>query len=144
MATISAKKEWVFHQLSREEYTAFVERAKAGEKHAKAFVGTIEPTAAKKIAEICGKTVSRVMVDSDAVWHAWKKKHHNLLDDDFLHFLDAVNAADSMEVSTKMHQDNQVLLFKKDINGIIVFLAEVREKNNWLAFMDCWRLKKQR
>jgi hypothetical protein len=37
-----------------------------------------------------------------------------------------------------------VLLFTKDLSGTIIFLAEIRAKNNWLAFMDCWRPSKKR
>jgi hypothetical protein len=135
--------EWYTHQLSGEELAAFIAEAKTGKDNKKALIGRVVPETAKRIKNLCGKDATAIILDSSAVRHAYSKKNHNLENDDLLHLVDAINTASVIEVSDKKHQDNDVLIFKKDINGEIDFVEELRMKHNGqLALITCYRLKK--
>ena len=75
--------------------------------------------------------------------HAFSKKNHNLENDDLLHLVDTINSTSTIELSDKKHQGNDVLIFRKNINGEIDFVVELRMKHNGqLALITCYRLKK--
>ena len=85
------------------------------------------------------------MVESDAVWHSYKKSAHNLEPDDIFHLVEVVNTADDIEKSEKGSQNNEVLKFSKEINGLLTFVEEVRVNfDGWLALVTCYRQKKVR
>jgi hypothetical protein len=84
-----------------------------------------------------------IITDSNSIWHAYRKKEHNLEQDDFLYAVDVINTATDVSFSLKKHKDNNVLLFTKDIiGGKITFLAEVRGSRNALLVMNCYRQRK--
>jgi hypothetical protein len=102
----------------------------------------VESDAAKRIKAICGKDIKAIILESSAVRHAYSKQAHNLEKDDLLHVVDVINSATTIEPAGT-HQDNDVLRFKKDIDGDIVFVEEVRAKHNGqLALVTCYRTKK--
>jgi molybdenum cofactor biosynthesis enzyme MoaA len=116
MSKKAKNTDWRLQQLTKDEFVQFVDQAKNGERHQKAFIGLMTIEAAKRIKNLCGATVSRIMIESDV----------------------------NIKVSDKDHQSNKVLIFQEDNNGIITFLAEVRTNGEWVAFMDCWRQRKSR
>ena len=61
-----------------------------------------------------------------------------------LHAVDAINNADKIHLSDKQHQDCDVLVFNKDINGEITFLAEAHILNDYLSIFNAWRKKAER
>jgi hypothetical protein len=66
-----------------------------------------------------------------------------LEDNDLLHIVEVINTTTDIELSDKSHQDNIVLTFKKDANGELNFVEEVRIKHNGqLALVTCYRPKK--
>ena len=76
--------------------------------------------------------------------HALKKVNHNLQPDDLLYAIDVINTSTDISLNSKKHKSNDVLIFKKDINGEITFLAEVHIKNDYLLIFNAWRQKKAR
>ena len=61
-----------------------------------------------------------------------------------LHVVEVINTAADISVSPKNHKSNDVLIFKKDIDGEITFLAEVHRKNGYLLVFNAWRRQKAR
>ena len=54
-----------------------------------------------------------------------------------------IYTATDIELSTEKNQNNQVLYFRKDINGVITFVEEVRARHDgWLALVTCYRQRK--
>jgi hypothetical protein len=134
---------WYTCQLTTEELKEFIDEARKGKDTRKAFVGTVMPEARQRIKAICGKDVKAIILESSAVRHAYSKKNHNLEDNDLTHIIEVINTATGIELSDKSHQDNIVLTFKKDINGELDFVEEVRMKHNGqLALVTCYRPKK--
>ncbi|MDR1231087.1 MAG: hypothetical protein LBK61_06780 [Spirochaetaceae bacterium] len=72
------------------------------------------------------------------------KAAHNLEADDLLHAVDVINNSQDIELSPLKHQKNPVLIFRKDINGELTVLTEVRNKNGYLLVFDAWRKKRRR
>ena len=139
------KGQWYSQMLTPDGFRQFVAAALAGERHKKAWIGTVTPSMAASIRGLCGKTVSKIMVESDAVWHSCKKSAHNLEPDDIFHLVEVINTADNIQKSGKGSQNNEVLKFSKDINGLITFVEEVRVNfDGWLALVTCYRQKKVR
>jgi hypothetical protein len=64
--------------LTLGEFRQLVADALAGERRKKAWIGMIEPPAADRIRALCGKNATKIMVESDSIWHSYKKSQHNL------------------------------------------------------------------
>jgi len=78
------------------------------------------------------------------VIHALKKTNHNLEVEDLLLAVDVINTSTDIALSPEKNQNNDVLVFKKDIDGDITFLTEVRAGNGYLLVFNAWRQKKAR
>jgi hypothetical protein len=136
---------WYSRILTPDEFRQLVAGALAGERHKKAWIGMIEPSAADRIRALCGKSVTKIMVESDSIWHSYKKGQHNLHFEDIFCVTDVINTASFMERSAEGNQNNEVIKFRKDSNGLITFVMEIRVKyEGWLALVTCYRLKKVR
>ena len=107
-------------------------------------IGNISDEAKKRIESICGEKISGIDIDNSGIIHAIKKAEHNLQPDDLLNAVEVINTAIDISISSKKHKSNDVLVFKKDIDGDITFLAEVHEKNDYLLVFNAWRQKKAR
>ena len=107
-------------------------------------IGTIVDDAQKRIKQKCGSNITEIHIDNSGVIHAIAQAHHNLEAEDLLYAVDVINATNDIELSDKKHKCNDVLIFKQDINGSIIFLAEIHVKNKYLLVFDAWREKKAR
>ena len=137
------KVPWYSHQLSQEEFKAFVEKARSGKSNINAFVGTVTPAAAQRIEAVCNKKVEKIMLESGAVRHAYKKANHKLKDDDLLHIVEIINSATDIQVSDEMHQNNGCLEISYNLGGKIILILEVRiHYGGWLSLVTCYRTKK--
>jgi hypothetical protein len=139
------KDSWYVKQLIHDELKAFVEesRFQTRKTNEKAFIGTVTPDAAQRIETICGKKVQKIMLESGAIRHSYKKANHNLNNDDLLYIVDAINTATDIKVSNTTHQNNQCLEICKDIGGKITFVMEVRiHYGGCLALVTCYRVKR--
>jgi hypothetical protein len=58
--------------------------------------------------------------------------------------VEVINTAIDISVSKKKHKSNDVLVFKKEIDDEITFLAEVHKKNGYLLVFNAWRQTKAR
>ncbi|MDR3122263.1 MAG: hypothetical protein LBU16_00595 [Treponema sp.] len=135
--------KWFSHILSGDEFKEFVEKSLASKINEKAFLGYIAPQAAERIRSLCRISVTKIMADSGAIRHSYGRKHHNLEQDDIFHLVDVINTSVAIELSDKRNQNNQVLYFRKDINGVITFVEEVRAGHDgWLALVTCYRQRK--
>jgi hypothetical protein len=133
--------------LTVQELKLFIEESvtNPSSKEREVFIGQVKPDSAKKIKELINIDVINIITNSNSIWHAYRKKEHNLEPDDFLYAVDVINTATDVSPSSKKHKDNNVLIFKKDINGgEITFLAEVRVSRNALLIMNCYRQRKSR
>ena len=134
---------WYIHQLTQDEFKLFVKEARTGKINEKAFIGDILPETAQRIEVICGKKAGKIMLESGAIRHSYKKTGHNLRDDDLLHIVDAINTAVDIKVSNRSHQNNKCLEINTDIGGIITFIMELRTHyGGWLALVTCYRLNR--
>jgi hypothetical protein len=124
----------------------FIEEALENRKapHKWIRMGTISDDAKKRIKYKCGAEVSEIHIDNSGVIHAMAQTHHNLEPDDLLHAVDMINTTNDIDLSNKKHKSNDVLIFKQNINGDIIFLTEVHAKNGYLLVFDAWRQKKAR
>ena len=108
------------------------------------MIGKINEDAQERIEAKCGKKVKDIDIDKDSIIHALTQLHHNLEPEDILLAVDVINTATDIELSDKKHQNCDVLVFQKDIDGDITFLTEVHAKNGFLLVCDAWRQKKAR
>ena len=108
------------------------------------MIGTINEDAQARIEAKCGKKVKDIDIDQSSIIHAITQLHHNLEPEDLLLAVDAINTSTDIELSDEKHQNCDVLVFQKDIDGDITFLTEVRAKNGYLLVFDAWRQKKAR
>ena len=139
------KEPWYSHQLSQEELRVFVEEARIGKSNVNAFIGTVTPAAAQRIEAVCCKKVEKIMLESGAVRHSYGKASHLLKNDDIIFFVDVVNTATDIQLSRKKHINNDVIIFTKNIDGKILFAAEVRVNHGgWLSLVTCYRQYKKR
>ena len=72
------------------------------------------------------------------------KRARNLEPYDLLNAVDVINTSKDITLSSGKHQNNKVLIFKKDIDGELTVLAEVRKKHGYLLVFDAWRKQKVR
>jgi hypothetical protein len=56
-----------------------------------------------------------------------------------LHAVDVINNSQDIELSPLKPQNNPVLVFRKNIDGELTVLTEVRKKNGYLLVFDAWR-----
>jgi len=139
------KEPWYSHQLTKDELKIFVEVARTGKSNVNAFIGIVTPAAVQRIEAVCSKKVEKIMLESGAVRHAYSKVSHLLENDDIFLFVDVVNTATDIQLSRKKHINNDVITFTKDIEGKILFAAEVRVNHGgWLSLVTCYRLHKKR
>ena len=95
-------------------------------------IGNISDEAQKRIESICGSKVTGIDIDNSGIIHAMKKAAHNLESDDLQNAVEVINTSTEICLSDKKHKSNDVLVFKKDINGEITILAEVHKKNDYV------------
>jgi hypothetical protein len=133
-------QEWYAQQLSGEEIEAFIAEAKTGKGNKKAFAGKVVPEAAERIKAVCGIPVAKLMMDSGAVRHAYKKTEHHLRDDDLLLMPEVVNTATDIFLSPTQHQNNICIEMNKDKRGILTFVFEARAHyGGWLTLVTAYR-----
>jgi hypothetical protein len=136
---------WYMHLLTQDQLKLFIEEARTGKTNEKAFIGTVTPAAVQRIEAVCGKKVVKLMLESGAIRHSYSKEYHFLEKDDIFLYADVVNTATDICLSDKKHLNNNVITFKKDISGQILFAVEVRGNHGgWLSLVTCYRLKKIR
>jgi hypothetical protein len=107
-------------------------------------IGTISKDAQRRIEQKCNSKISEIHIDNYSIIHAMDKPSHNLEPDDLLNAVHVINSSKNISLSDKKHLSNDVLIFKKDIDGEITFLTEVHVKNNYLLVFDAWKQKKAR
>jgi hypothetical protein len=121
--------------------------ATMADKHApykRLFIGVVSDTTQQKLKNDFGFTIKNVNIDNDGIIHAMDKAAHNLEADDLLYVVDVINGSQDIERSPLKHQNNPVLIFKKDIDGELTVLAEVRNKNGYLLVFNAWRKNRRR
>jgi hypothetical protein len=142
------KDRWFEHRLTQSEFKEFVDEAKNSQDNTaikRAYIGDITPDAAHRIEAVSGKKMTKIMADNGQIRHAYKKANHNLEPGDIFHIEDVINTATDISISDKEFLHSPALIFKKDIDGELTFLVQVRaEHGGWLAFANCWRQKKAR
>jgi hypothetical protein len=134
--------------LTAGELKTFIDESLADKKapYKRAVIGKINEDAQKRIETAYGEKVSlkNINIDNYSIHHAVTNLNHNLEPEDLLLAADVINSATDITKSDVKHQDSDVLVFKKDIDGEITFLTEVRVKNGYLLVFDAWRQKKAR
>jgi transcription elongation factor len=124
----------------------FIEETQKSRKspYKRIHIGNISDEAQKRLESVCGLKSSKIDIDNSGIIHAIKKAEHNLQPDDLLNAVEVINTATDISISKKKHKTNDVLVFKKDIDGEITFLAEIHEKNDYLLVFNAWRQEKAR
>ena len=137
------KEPWYIHQLTQNELKIFVKKSRNGKTNDKAFIGTVAPDAVQRIEAVCSKKVKKIMLESEAIRHSFKKISHNLKDDDLLHIVNAINTSQDIKISNTPHQNNECLEICTNISGKITFVMEVRiHYGGWLTLVTCYRLNR--
>ena len=131
---------------TREEYQDFIKQSleKKDKENKRVIIGKISEEARKRIEKICGKSISDIDIDNSGVTHAITKTEHNIEPDDLLYAIEVINTTNNITLSNKRHQDCDVLIFKKDIDGEITFLTEAHIGNGFLLVFNAYRQKKAR
>ncbi|GHV75004.1 hypothetical protein AGMMS49940_23060 [Spirochaetia bacterium] len=139
---------WFERLLAQSEFEKFVNDAKNSLDNAaikRAYIGDITPDASHRIERVSGKNMRKIMIDNGQIRHAYRKASHNIEPGDIFHIREVINTATDISMSEKEFLHSPALIFKKDLDGEITFLVQVRaEHGGWLAFADCWRQKKVR
>jgi len=134
--------------VDADELAEFIEESLKNQKihtpNKRVIIGTVSDEAQKRIEEKCGSRVKNINIDNHSIVHAITQLHHNLEPEDILFAVEVINTATDIELSDEKHQDCEVLIFQKDIDGDITFLTEVHAKNRYLLVCDAWRQKKAR
>jgi hypothetical protein len=107
-------------------------------------IGIVSENAKKQIGEKTRATVRYINIDNEGIIHAMRKAAHNLEPDDLLYAVDVINTSRDISLSLEKHLKNDVLIFKKDVNGELTVLAEVHTKEKYLLVFDAWRKQKAR
>jgi len=134
--------------LTSNELKEFIDAVKESPKpYKRVIIGHVSDEAKKRIeieakGKINAQKLNNINIDSESVYYALKKLHHNLESSDLLLAVEVINTATDIELSNTQHQDNDVILFKKDIDGEITFLTEVRIGKGYLLIFDAYRQKK--
>jgi hypothetical protein len=141
------ENEWYSHQLTIWELEKFIDEARNGKDNQKAFIGTVEPEAAKRIKDISGEDISngtmvRIMLDSEHIRHAYNKISHNLESNDVLYAVEVINNATEIKLSPKLNHGSKVLIFKGNVHGEIYFAEGIHSKAGYLSLITCYRPKK--
>ena len=133
-------------RLSTEEIRVFIRESLEDRRSptVRVMIGEINEAARMRIGAVCGKTVKNINIDNEGIRHALGKPAHNLEPEDLLLAADVINTTTDIELSGKKHLKSDVLVFRKDIDGEITFLTEVRVKNGYLLVFNAWRQKKAR
>jgi len=106
------------------------------------IIGKINEEAQQRIEKLCGKKISDIDIDSSGIFHSITKVNHNIEPDDLLYAIDVINTTKDITLTNKKHQDCDVLIFRKNIDGEITFLTEAHIANNYLLVFNAWRQKK--
>jgi hypothetical protein len=140
------KQKSAVKKLNTTELKGFIKESQE-DRHSpnrRVIIGEVNNDARKRIEDISGKTVKNINIDSESIRHSLKKPEHNLEPEDLLLAVDVINTATDIKLSDKKHLQSDVLTFKKDIDGEITFLTEVRARKNYLLVFNAWRQKKAR
>jgi len=134
--------------LSSSELKRFIDETLENKKapYKRVIIGKIGDDARSRIEAVYGKRVNfeNINLDNDSIHHAVENLHHNIEREDLLLAVEVINTSRDITLSEERHQDSDVLVFKKDMDGEITFLTEVRVKNGYLLVFNAWRQKKAR
>ncbi|WP_461255234.1 hypothetical protein [Treponema sp. R80B11-R83G3] len=128
---------------TREEFQNFINQSLENREgiNRKVKIGEITEDAKLRIDKIYGKSMSSIGIDNNGIIHAHQRKH-NLEHDDLLYAVDIINTTSDISLSNSKHQDCDVLVFKKDIDGNIKILTEVHKSKDYLMIFDAMRKNK--
>jgi hypothetical protein len=134
--------------LSSSELKRFIDEAIENKKspYKRVIIGKIGDDARSSIESVYGQRVNfeDIDIDNHSICHAVENLNHNLEREDLLLAVEVINTSRDILLSDEKHKSNDVLVFKKDMDGEITFLTEVRVKNGYLLVFDAWRQKKAR
>jgi hypothetical protein len=132
--------------VSNEGFLAFILQSlkNKSRENKRVNIGKTTEDAKQRIEKLIGKKISNIDINKSGIIHAVNKKAHNIKPEDMLHAVGVINEADDTSLSDEKHQNNDVLVFKKDINGEITFLAEAHVQNDYLSVFNAWRKKAER
>jgi hypothetical protein len=83
------------------------------------------------------------MLESGTIRHCINKPSHNLRENDLFLISEIINTAADIRVSDTINQNNTCLEFRKDIDGDITLVVEVRvHYGGWLCPVTIYRKKK--
>ena len=148
MAAGTSKPNSKSSVLTPGELEEFInETIKNPKPYKRVIIGKLSNEAKKRIKAnskgiVDGGKLININIDSESVYYANSKFHHNLEPRDLLLAVEVINTATDIQLSDTKHQDNNVLIFRKDIDGEITFLTEARVKKGYLLVFDAWRQKK--
>ncbi|GMO45304.1 MAG: hypothetical protein Ta2G_00120 [Termitinemataceae bacterium] len=130
--------------LSRAEFLSFINTTMSNRTapYKRVKIGNLTNDAKTRIETISGVRIGDI--DNQGIIHALKKAAHNLEPDDLLYAENVINTSTDINISSKKHKSNTVIIFNKNINGEITILTELHEKHKYLKVFDAWRQKKAR
>jgi hypothetical protein len=141
--TVKGGPKWYSRQLIDEELKNFIAEALTGKENRKVYIGIVTHEAHQRIKNVCGKIMSNIMLESGTVRHAVNKPSHNLRENDLLLVSEIINTAKDIRLSEKTNQNNECLEFRKDLDGEITLVVEVRVNfGDWLCPVTIYRKKK--
>jgi len=140
------KREEIPELSTIEELMNFIKQSLENKEknNKRVLIGKINDDAQLRIENVCGNKIAKINIDNNGIIHALTKENHNLEPEDLLYAVNVINTTNDITISDKKHQDCDVLIFKKDIDGEIIFLTEAHIKNDYLLVFNAWRQKRLR
>ena len=134
------KMEWFKYQLNQNELRQFIKSAREG-KSRNVLVGKISRKTSKKIKDLTGDNITKIILNSSSVIHAEKKSSHHLKENDVLRRAEVINNPKEVTISPDKNRGNMVLIFKGDIGGTITFVEGIHQKHEELSLITAYREK---
>lgn len=138
------KRKGALKVLNGQEIHDFIEKHKTSKENERVSLGTISPEARKRIKDITGLDVERVILDSDSVRHAYNPKH-NLDPNDLDDMKEIIETTMDITLSPdKNSLGNPVIIFKKEEPNGVILCEEYRAGKKELELQTAYRVKKNR
>jgi hypothetical protein len=133
-------ERWFDRKLLPDELRDFIHESRTTKQNKKAYIGDVTPEASRRILEICGYPAAHIMLESEAIRHSYRTSTHKLADNDLLYIPEIINTSTTIKLSSEKHQNNLCLEFRKNIDGKITIVEEIRVNyDGWLALVTCYR-----
>lgn len=136
-------KKGTLKVLSPKETHNFIQKHRTSKENERVSLGDIADDAKKRIKDATGLDVTRAILDSDSLHHAFNDPKHNLDDNDLDNMKEVIDTSRNIELSDKKNkQGNPVTIFKEEKPNGVILCEEYRAKNKELELQTAYKEKR--